>query len=399
MHEVGHALGLRHNFRASTAYTEQQLSDPEFTRVHGNTGSVMEYAPINLPRPGEKGGGTPFQSTLGPYDYWAIEYAYKPFPSEKENAELVKVAGRSGQPELAYGTDEDNFLGVDPDAVQFDLGRDPLAFARKRIEIARDLLRRQENRELKPEEDYSILRRSVSFALRDVSRAASILARQIGGVRTLRDFPGSGRDPLTPVPAAQQREALELLTRDLLAADAFRISPSLARKLAPDFQERTDAIFEGDGGPVQTDFSLDGMVLGLQRALLATLMSDAVISRIVDSEAKTRPGEAFRVSELYARLDAEVWSELATQRADIPSLRRELQRDHVNRLAALLLQPSSMSRSDARSLLRQQAQSLLTRINVAAKRRDLGVETRAHLADSAETLAQALAARLQRTGV
>ena len=50
MHEVGHTLGLRHNFRASRVYTQQQLADPAFTRANGITGSVMEYAPINLTR-------------------------------------------------------------------------------------------------------------------------------------------------------------------------------------------------------------------------------------------------------------------------------------------------------------------------------------------------------------
>jgi hypothetical protein len=396
MHEVGHTLGLRHNFRASTVYTEQELADPAFTRTHGNSGSVMEYAPINLGRPGEKG-GTAFQTTLGPYDYWAIEYAYKPVASEAEGAELARIAARSGEAELAYGTDEDNFLGVDPGAVQFDLGRDVLAFARKRIEIARDLLKRQETRQLKADEDYSVLRRSVSYALRDVSRAASVLARQIGGVRTLRDFPGSGRDPLVPVPAAQQREALDLLTRGVLSADAFHISPALARRLAPDFQERTDAVFEGEGA-VQTDFSLDGMVLSLQRALLAQLMSDTVVSRIVDSEGKAKPGDAFHLSELYHRLDRELWSELQA-RGDIAPLRRELQREHVNRLAGLLLRPTAFSRSDARSLMRAEAQGLLQRIRQAANRRDLSPESRAHLADSADTLAQALSARMLRAGL
>jgi hypothetical protein len=400
MHEVGHALGLRHNFRASTAYTEAQINNLAFTREHGNTGSVMEYAPINLPRPGDKG-GTPFQATLGPYDYWAIEYAYKPIAPEQEGQELAKIAARSREPQLAFATDEDNFLGVDPDALQFDLGSDVLAFARKRIEIARDLLKRQEQRELKPTEDYSVLRRSVSYALRDVSRAAAALARQIGGVRTLRDFPGSGRDPLAPVPAAQQRDALDLLARGLLSADSFRISPSLARRLAPDFQERTDAVFEGGAlAAVQTDFSLDDMVLSLQRALLAQLMSDTVISRILDSEAKAaKPAEAFHLSELYAKLNGEVWSELDAKRGDIPPLRRELQRDHVNRLASLVLRPSSYSRSDARSLLRVEAQALLERLQKAGKRPGLSPEAKAHLADSADTLQQALAAKLVRAGV
>ena len=56
MHEVGHTLGLRHNFRSSIAYTDKQLSDLEFTKANGITASVMDYQSINLPRPGEKGG-------------------------------------------------------------------------------------------------------------------------------------------------------------------------------------------------------------------------------------------------------------------------------------------------------------------------------------------------------
>jgi hypothetical protein len=86
-----------------------------------------------------------------------------------------------------------------------DLGADPLAFAAKRLAIARDLFKRQESRELPPERDYAVLRRSLAFALNDVARAAGVLVRQLGGVRTLRDFPGSGRDPLQPVPADVQR--------------------------------------------------------------------------------------------------------------------------------------------------------------------------------------------------
>ena len=71
--------------------------------------------------------------------------------------------------------------------LQFDLGDDVLAFARKRLAIARDLLKHQETRALKPEQNYAVLRRVVSYVFRDVARSAGILARQIGGVRALRD--------------------------------------------------------------------------------------------------------------------------------------------------------------------------------------------------------------------
>jgi hypothetical protein len=404
MHEVGHTLGLRHNFRASRVYSQQQLADPAFTREHGIAGSVMDYPAVNLSSPGEDWHhyGTPFNDTIGPYDYWAIEYAYKPLPSgltaAEEKAALERIARRSAEPLLAYGTDEDNFLGIDPESLQFDLGNDAIAFAKKRILIAQDLLHRQETRQLRPDQDYNLLKRAVSFAIRDVSRAAYVLARQIGGVRTVRDSPGTGRDPLQPVSFADQREALDLITGSLLSADSLRVSPSLQRKLGTDFDERFEAILGGDGS-VQTDYSPSTQVLGLQKALLAALMSDTVATRLLESSEKAPSGatRALRMPELYTRLTQAVWSELDGH-GDIAPLRREVQREHVDHIAARLTHPALSSRTDTRSVIRVQARALLERIEVASKRPGLSDEARAHLADCADTLEQALNARLPRTG-
>ena len=399
MHEVGHALGLRHNFRASRAYTEAQLADAEFTRAYGTTGSVMEYNPVNLPLPG-KTGGVPFQTTLGPYDYWAIEYAYKPMPAgttpEAERAELQRIAARSSEPLLAFGTDEDIYFGLDPETIQLDLGSDPLAFATKRLAIAKDLFQRQETRELSPTRDYAVLRRSLSFALTDVTRAMGVLARQIGGVRTLRDFPGSGRDPLQPVSAKVQRDSLDLMARAVLAADGLKITPALQRRLAPDFLDRA----EFSGGP--TDFAVPQRLFELQRAVLAYLMSDGLASRVLDSAVKfDRADQAFHLSELYQRLSDDVWSELK-QGGDISAPRRELQREYINRLSLALLRPSPGARADARGIVRMQARTLLKRLELTqvragrGLRRDEDNQTQAHLADTVDTLRQALAASIQR---
>ncbi len=439
-HEVGHALGLRHNFRASRAYSEAQLADPAFTEEHGITGSVMDYAPINLAAPGGEPGeahGAQFGTALGPYDYWAIEYAYRPFAAglsaADETAELRRIAARSTDPLLAFGTDEDNSLGLDPESLMFDLGSDVLAFARKRVAIARDLLARQEGRTLREGDDLALLRRSVIYAVRDVSRAATVLVRQIGGVRTLRDAPGSGRDPLQPVPATRQREALDLLTDSVLSADALRISPALQRRLAPDWLERRDALTSTDAAAVATDFSLSGVVLDMQRSVVAALMSDATAARLVDSREKAPDGEArsLPVAELYAQLTRAVWSELdrrdsgiapgtavaaragrdaaAAGRAGvalgsggmadaIAPRRRELQRDHVNRLAGLMLRPQALSRADARGSLRVEARALAQRLDAAVRHGGYDADTLAHLQDSAETLRRALEARLERAG-
>lgn len=392
MHEVGHTLGLRHNFRASRIFSDKQVGDPEFTKDHAFTGSVMEYSAINLPRPGEPA-AAPFQTTLGPYDYWAIEYAYKPVAAADEKAELQRIAGRNGERELAYGTDEDNFLGIDPDALQFDLGDDPVAFATRRFDIVADLLKRQETRTLKPDEDYAALRRSVAYALRDAGRAAGVVLRQIGGVRTLRDFPNTQRDPLQPVPAEVQRAALSLLSQRVLAANAFSLSPALQRRLAPDFLERLESL-----ASTPTEFPLGQNVLDLQRALLNRLMSDDLARRVLDAEAKfDSPAQAFHLRELYQRLEADVWSELASH-AEINAARRDLQREHLNRLAALVLKPGQLVRADARALVRSQATALLARIDRASRQAGLSDETRAHLRDSADSLRSTLAAKMERTG-
>ena len=125
MHEVGHSLGLRHNFHASTMLTDDQLNDTTITRVKGQSGSVMDYNPINIVPKGQKQGDY-VTTTIGPYDYWAIEYAYKPIDGD-EAAELKKIAARSPDPDLAYATDED-MSGNDPLVNAYDLGSDPSRF-------------------------------------------------------------------------------------------------------------------------------------------------------------------------------------------------------------------------------------------------------------------------------
>lgn len=85
MHEVGHTLGFRHNFRSSTIFSLKQVQDPAFTKVNGIAGSVMEYNPFNIAAKGEKQGEYGM-STLGAYDYLAVEYAYSrstPKPRKK----------------------------------------------------------------------------------------------------------------------------------------------------------------------------------------------------------------------------------------------------------------------------------------------------------------------------
>ena len=191
-------------------------------------------------------------------------------------------------------------------------------------------------------------------------------------MRTLRDHPGSGRDPLLPVPAAVQREALDALARGVLGADSFRLSPALQRKLAPDFNERGEALF-GWRRPGEHRL-LDHRHRARHAARAAGATDERRRRRAPARQRRQgrrgaggKPGDSFRLSELYARLTREVWSELGTA-GDISAPRRELQREHLNRLAAMLLRPQRRGRAPTRkSLLRVQARELLARINSGAR--------------------------------
>jgi len=234
MHEVGHTLGLRHNFRSSTIYTLKQLQDPEFTKKNGMAGSVMDYTPFNLSLKGEKQGEY-VTSALGPYDFWAIEYAYKPIEPAQEKEALAKIAARSSEPLLAFGTDQDaNGFNMDPDVNVFDLGSDPLAYFQRRLTISRELWDRIQRRTLKPGESYEVLRRSFDYGFQQFARTLPVVVKYVGGVTYLRDHAGTGRATFTPVPLPRQREALQMLTASLFKADSFQFSPATISRLGSD---------------------------------------------------------------------------------------------------------------------------------------------------------------------
>jgi len=273
-----------------------------------------------------------------------------------------------------------------------------VAFARKRIGIARDLLRRLEARPV-AEADFATLRRGVSYAVRDVARVSGTLLRQIGGLRTLRDAPGTGRDPLTPVPAAQQRAAFDTLVAEVLSPDSLTVSPGLQRRLAPDYLERADALFGGSTS-VATDFTPLTQLSDLQRGVLAQLMSEGVAVRLLEGAAKASdPAQSLTLAELNRRLDAEVWADLAPGHGDIPAMRRALQREHTTRLIGLLMQPAQVGRVELRTLLRRRVEDLLARLRSVRYRSGWSAETAAHLQDSIDMLHEALQAKVVRPNV
>ena len=388
-HEVGHALGLRHNFRASTIYTEEQIADPEFTRKHGLAGSVMDYNAWNIALGKEKQGEY-VMSTLGPYDYWAIEYAYKPLVADSEAKELARIASRSREPELAFATDEEGGVGVeaaDPEVNQRDLGADPLGFAKRRMALSRELWDRWQARQLPEDEGRDVLYRNTVSGFNQYLLASQVAAKYVGGVVYLRDHAGSPRASFTPIAGERQREALRLVTEGLFRADCFRFQPEFLARLATNPLE--------SGG--ERSFSLPEKVLQVQSQVLDRLMSDGVAARLLDSSFKVaEPSKGLSLAELYDSLQASIWSDLKGT-GDIPLMRRNLQREHVKRVTHLLTAGNGAP-ADARALQRANVRALVAKLKAAEARPGLSKEARAHIADSRNTLEEALKAPMQRMG-
>jgi len=407
-HEVGHTLGLRHNFRASTIHTLEQAQNAALTEKEGLTGSVMDYIPTNISAQGQKQGQY-HQTTLGPYDYWAIEYAYKPIAastSDEELPELKKIASRAAEPLLAYDTDEDAGIGggpfdMDPVVNRFDFGTDPLKYYALRVKLADEIRSKMEQKLEKPGEGYQVLRRTFNRALGQEGYSLYLASKYIGGVYHYRSHVGDpgNRLPFDPVPAAKQKEAMDLLREHLFSPKAFQFPPQLLNKLA---SPRHSNVIDFFAMRTRFDVPIHDMVLSLQNQVLDRLFHPLVLSRILDSEVKVAPSaEPFSLGVLFSGVQDSVWAETKTpgDSLNISSYRRSLQRAHLRKMVGMVLRDSGVP-EDAQTLSRQGLISLRTQLQSALGKPGIkmNVETRAHLSESVSRIDEALKANMQRTG-
>jgi hypothetical protein len=392
MHEVGHTLGLRHNFRASTVYDLKQLQDPSFTKLNGIASSVMDYNPFNISPKGEIQGEY-VMSTLGAYDYWAIEYGYKQFEAGHEAQGLAQILAKANQRELQFDTDEDAGFGamggIDPMVNRFDLGSDPLAYYKRRMQLSRELWERLQNLNLATGESYERLTRSFRSGFSQLARVAPLAAKYIGGVHTRRERAGNNRPLFEPVSAELQREALQLMTKDFLGTDSFKFKPEFIARLAVDRLESSSL-----QGGLQT--SVASLVAGVQKGILDQIYSPAVATRLAEVGMKVNdPRETLGLSDVYDLLQDAIWSEAKTGQ-ETSLIRRNLQREQLRRMTDVLVKPSGPWPADARSILRDNARQLSVLLNKTLAKPGLSKTTRAHYADSLDTLNASLKASMQR---
>jgi hypothetical protein len=361
----------------------------------------MDYIPANIALRGQPQGDY-HQTALGPYDYWAIEYAYKPIAAasaDEERPELQRIASRVADPLLSYGTDEDAGFGAlwpwssDPLVTRRDLGSNPLDYYKHRVTLVRELWDGMEAKLQKPGEGYQVLRRSFLRGLGQAGTALLDSTRYIGGLYHYRDHVGDpgNRLPFVPVSAEEQRQALNLIRDNLFGPAAFRFSPQLLNKLTADrFPDFTVGLSEQ-----RSDYPIHQQILSLQTAALNRIFHPVVMSRVLDNELRVAaPTSGLALGEIFASVRDSIWAETKGPGASINSFRRSLQREHLRRMIALVVREGAAP-EDARSLARHSLTLLRPRLRTAAAEAR-PVETRAHLNESIARIDEALKAVLQR---
>ncbi len=398
-HEVGHTLGLRHNFHASTMLSPEQLHDRTITREKGLAASVMDYLPVNLAAPGMEQGDY-FSQVVGPYDQWAIEYGYQPidaFSPEGEWRSLEKITQRSVEPELAYATDEDAFDILDPAANIFDLSSDMLQYSQWQLENARALWERLDRRYLVSADSYSQVRDQFDSLYFYYLRQVKNVILYVGGQSFNRIRPGDDlrQLPFEPIPVEKQRQALQMIQEYVFDENAFQFSPELLNKLAPDrwshWGTRT-LIFP-------LDYPIGDRIIYLQQIVLGSLLSPPRLMRLRDLELKTTEGESLSIAELFDTLKQGIWTEVLAdkkQLTEISSTRRSLQRQHLDLLAAMVLRKAEVP-EDARTLAWYNLRQLDEALGKTLKKRqdDLDLATLAHLQETRARIGQILTAQLR----
>ncbi|HUY36239.1 MAG TPA: zinc-dependent metalloprotease [Pirellulales bacterium] len=342
-HEVGHTLGLRHNFKASSVYS---LADINNEKMKGKplAGSVMDYLPINIDMKDGAIQGEYAMVDIGPYDLWAIEYGYT------FEADLKPILARVAEPELRFATDEDT-MGPDPLARRYDFSSNPLEYARSRMKLARLHRERMIEKFVKDGDSWAKARSGYEMTLKMQLDAVGNMADWLGGAFINRDKKGdkNGRPPVEVVPAAAQRDALKFVIENTFNDEAFGLTPDLLRHMT------LDKWLDGDGFELfmqDATWPVHDRVMGIQGSTLTMLMNPTTLRLVYDNEVSTAADvDVLTLPELLETISTAIWSELdkppaqgATARKPvISSLRRNLQREHLERLIDLTLPSAAFS--------------------------------------------------------
>lgn len=318
-HEVGHTLGLRHNYGASTATPVEKLRDKDFTSKNGHTSSIMDYARFNYVAQPEDG-VTDFFPRIGDYDIWAIEWAYKPIYDTK-TPEEDKVILNKWYKEKALPNRRLWFLTetnpYDPRAQNEDVGDNAMLASDYGIKNLKRIVPNLMTWTTAEAEDYEMLEEGYNEVVTQYRRYLGHVTKYVGGIyETPKSMDQEGA-VYEPTPKKLQKEAVSFLNQQLFATPTWLLDANIMGRIRPD---------------MGVDF-----VSKIQEATLTSLFAADRLQRIIEASEKTTG--AYTLDELFTDVRGGIWSELKTRKAT-DTHRRNLQKIFIERMTTTLNLPS-----------------------------------------------------------
>ena len=364
-HEVGHTLGLPHNFASSVAYPVEKLRDPAFTKEFGTAPSIMDYARFNyIAQPEDK--GVSLMPDVGPYDKYAIMWGYRPIPEantpEEEQPILDQwILDKKGDPMYRYGRQGNSY---DPTTQSEDLGDNAIKaseYGIKNLQRIMPNLMEWTAEENKPFKDYADLEEMYGQVIGQFNRYMGHVRTNVGGVMEIYKSSGQGDAVYTHTSKEMQKSAVDFLNKQLFATPSWMMDEEIIARI-------------GDFGALER-------IRTIQVTTLNGILEWGRLGRVIENEA-LNGNEAYKITELFDDLRKGIWTELSAGRT-IDVHRRALQRAHIERLELLLTgnEPTlpaqfrqfagpqiNASQSDIRPMARGELKTLQTQIRGAIGR-------------------------------
>lgn len=381
-HEVGHTLGLRHNFGSSSTVPVEKLRDKAWVEANGHTPSIMDYARFNyVAQPEDSIKAPGIYPRIGMYDQWAIQWGYTCLPNFKTADDEVPflnkwVIGKLAEDKrYTFGTETDP---NDPRNQNEDLGDNAMLASTYGIKNLKRILPHLFEWTKEADKDFSNTTEMYAQITTQFARYMGHVTKNIGGIYTTPKRVEQSGAVYEHVPAAIQQEAVRFLDKQLFVTPLWLVNNDLIAKCGVN--------------PVNT-------IGTIQKSILARLISKNTFDKLLQNET-VNGISAYTVIQLTNALKQSVWSELVSGKP-IDIYRRNLQKSYVDAYIDLLVQdpsatPPSLSRqlfsnqpaSDASAIGRAHLVKLRAEIASAAGR--AGGVSKAHLQELVAKIDKAL---------
>ncbi len=350
IHEVGHCLGLRHNFAASTYLTNAQLADESVVSREGIAASIMDYTPPNV-HAVLRGKGTFFSGNIGIYDRWAIRYGYTPFGADTPSAEtdqLKTITRESGRPGLRYMTDENRAYGLDPFVEVWDNASDSLNYFEEQLKLSDRLMEYALKKLPRPGEDF---RKRTNYILSAVNARFQLSGKAswyLQGVQLSRSRYGDldARPAIQPLDPELPRQAMRIISKYALSPEAVEIPKEVVFNLGTSVERAPDW-----SAPLRTFYGN-----GPKSCVAAALNLEVAQGIMEDSYKHRLAGHKtpYTLTEHYGLVLGKTFSEIGQNRSISPT-RRDLQRLTLSILMSYAMAPSDNKIPDEPRFLSREA--------------------------------------------